>query len=208
MGDASEEITLEETHRPSGVPGPADRASLFEADLSSRVAALEYEVQVLRECLRQQARSAPEVDEGQVLPTTAYLTADCQLGAEDGFHEMEHDDAGRPYRWTGPTCLFGADIVLDRRAPRTLTIDLVSALELSNIEALRAFCGGEELDLVVAPRRSGNIVSLSATLGPKPPGGRTRIWFAVPRVVSPSERDPSSADGRRLGVAFVALRIA
>jgi hypothetical protein len=129
------------------------------------------------------------------LPASLVLTADMYLPLGTGCHDVEFDDAGQPFRWTGPSTDFFLAGAFDRRELCEARLDLLFANPAVPPEKTRLFVDGVELALDTR-RTEGGSWQLVAVLPPRAVSGETTFHFAACATFAPP------GDNRRLGLAF------
>ena len=132
------------------------------------------------------------------------VLAEMVLDPEDGFHKLDHDSAGKPYRWTGPDNDFVFFVNLNRAATRDGNLKL-AAFSKEHAKGIRCFVDGH---LVPCDQTltEGSLV-YHFKLPPTAYAHTTNIRFSVPELWHPKDRNPESKDDRLLGVAFQELNI-
>ena len=182
---------------------------------SPRLAALEAALGALREehaVLQAQFAAFLETDRIRDLiptrtepPRQPARTA-CKLSAAEfiepgsGFYQLEQDEGGEPYRWTGPGNAARVRFNVDRGAPLLITLEL--ALLGANTEH-DVFT--VEVDGIAYPMRAAGGIPTVLQAGPVPPRagpGVTELLFHIPVAFS-----PGNTDARRLGVAMRSVAV-
>ena len=115
-----------------------------------------------------------------------------------GFHCVEFDIKGRPFRWTGPEPEFVFPLFVDRRRPSRLTLCFDSFFVDVPIEELRCFVDGRRVDLSF--ERVDDAWRASAEAPVRADGGGTVVAFVVPKIGSP--QDLGTDDSRLIGLCF------
>jgi hypothetical protein len=174
-----------------GVP---PRTALPKPGQDERLCALEERMSRLEAQLAEIALVGSALP-GEELPAALVLTADMYLLPGSGFHDAEHDDQGRTFRWTGPGTDFFIAGTFDRRWPCELRLDVPFANPAVPPEATRCFVDGAEVPLTVRDTEWGGW-QLVATVPPRGGSSETSFHFVIPRTFAPPE------DSRRLGLAF------
>ena len=118
-----------------------------------------------------------------------------------GFHALEQDENGMPYRWSGPERTFAISIFVDRRRPMAFALCFGRLYSDAPLELLRAFVDGEDAGLSIA--RLPNRYEARGLLPPREEPGATVLTFVVPEMQSPA--DGGLADERQLGLSFECL---
>ena len=137
-------------------------------------------------------------------PDSVKVLAEMVLDPDDGFHKLDHDSAGKPYRWTGPDNDFVFYLNLNRSTTRDGHLKL-AAFSKDYAKGIRCFVDGHLVpcDHTLA---DGSLV-YNFTLPPTAHAHTTNVRFSVPKLWHPKDRNPESKDDRRLGVAFQELSI-
>lgn len=131
----------------------------------------------------------------------AQLDASLPMPANRGFHGLERDGSGNPFRWTGPTPTFHFDFHLDRSSPVKLLLQLAS-WGAEQARGLRCFCDNVEVLLV---RRSAvRTVDFEGLLLPREVLGVSRISFIV-ETMSSAPAQGGELAVRQIGVPFLKL---
>jgi hypothetical protein len=136
-------------------------------------------------------------------PRSVEIDAISSFVDQTGFHELEHDGEGQPYRWTGPDRHFSFQILIDRSAPAAFTLCFGSFFADVSPDQLQAFVDGSEVALSVQSTSNG--YEASSALPPRSEPGETTLTFVVPKVGSPQSNN--SPDKRVLGVMFRWLKV-
>lgn len=187
---AGEAYALQPARKTAAVPDPSPDGRLRAAE--QRLSRLETKLAEVAA-----AMPAPVVDPmgEEALPATLVIAADMYQPEGTGFHDLEFDDRGRSYRWSGPGTDFFLAGTLERREPCELRLDILFADPAVDPEATRCFVDGVELALDV--RRPGwGGWELAATLPRRAAAGETTFHFVTAGTFAPP------GDNRRLGVAF------
>jgi len=131
-------------------------------------------------------------------PTSVRLDADQAFRDAVGFHRLEQDPKGRPYRWTGPEREFSFQLFVDRSRPAHFTLGFDNFYVPEPIDNLRCLVDGAPVKLDF--ERVDDLWCASGAAPVRPDRGGTAIVFVVPRVESPEDRGES--DSRRLGLYY------
>ena len=121
-----------------------------------------------------------------------------------GFHQLEYDHEGMPYRWTGPERHFSFQMFISRIAPATFNLHFGKFFASAPVEHLRGFVDGEETALSI--RRAGKGYEARGEMPARHQAGGTVLSFVAPAVESPLQR--GLPDNRLLGMLFLGLRVA
>ena len=119
-----------------------------------------------------------------------------------GFHRLEHDRKGSPFRWTGPGPESVFPLWIDQSQTITLTFRIIS-LGKNRLSDLSVDVQGETYPLQELP---GN--KLAFTAGPiraLADSHPTDVTLRVSRVFQPSQE--GSEDARILGVALASVEV-
>jgi hypothetical protein len=177
----------------------AAKASEPDPSVDERLRAMERRLSRLEAKLAEvaAAATAPPADSAgeETLPAALVLAADMYLPPGTGFHDLEFDGGGRPYRWTGPGTDFFLAGTLDRSMPCELRLDILFADPAVPPEATRCFVDGVELSLDTRRPEWGGW-QLVATVPRRAAPGETTFHFATAGTFAPP------TDTRRLGIAF------
>lgn len=136
------------------------------------------------------------------LPSDLEIHATWNLGFENCLYQLEYDSNGVPYRWSGPSNLFGFDILIDRSQDKIGKLELLYAVDNRNFSEITVFLDGQKIDM--------SIISINDTfygefkLPARMWSGLTYVRFCVPIQKSPEN---NTLDQRMLGVAFHKLSI-
>ncbi|WP_428929893.1 hypothetical protein [Marinibacterium sp. SX1] len=176
------------------------------AHQARRIDALESSVQLLnayqegRDLLLniQEPVSATEIE----MASSFELSAMEHLPRSSGFHGIEFDNAGNPFRWAGESGLLTFTCYIDRGRPNTVTLDLINSVEPANYEHLAFFDDDAERQVTLekttpAGRRVTSVLpSRDQATGP------TTLTFRFPHF-----RRLSEDDRRTAAVAFHSLLV-
>ena len=122
--------------------------------------------------------------------------------AETGFYDIEYEDSGWPFRWSGPSRDFSFSLKIDRNAPLRLRLHLIAMIDPKLQSDLLLLVDGVSVQIRVAEQEEGWF-EYEATI-PAGAGVReTHLVVAVPCLLQPNNIE----DPRLLGVAFRELRI-
>ena len=131
----------------------------------------------------------------------AQLDASLPMPANRGFHGLERDGSGNPFRWTGPTPMFHFDFHLDRSSPVKLQLQLAS-WGTDQARGLRCFC--DDIEVPLARRGAARTLEFEGLLLPREMLGVSRITFIVETLSSAPAQGGESAV-RQIGVPFLKL---
>jgi hypothetical protein len=134
------------------------------------------------------------------LPTRLDIQAAQLLEQQQGFYELEYDDEGGPFRWTGPQRHFSFRVNVDRRLPLAIELDVIWLVDEARQRDLNLLVDGNLLPFHL--RRGGAGYHGRALLPPAERQAATTLTFVVPITLQ-----PSPADTCRLGIAFRKLTI-
>ncbi len=146
------------------------------------------------------------VSENRQLSKDVILTADMALTVHDGFYNLEYDNKGIPYRWTGANGgMFCAYLRLDRSSEKVLVLSVLPVGHLfdNGMDSIICYIDGKQVKTSV--EKESDSVKFIINLPPTTTENLTRVEFETP-LWRPKELDPESSDGRELGVAFVSLK--
>jgi hypothetical protein len=122
--------------------------------------------------------------------------------AETGFYDIEYEDSGWPFRWSGPSRDFSFSLKIDRNAPLRLRLHLIAMIDPKLQSDLLLLVDGVSVPIRVAEQEEGWF-EYEAII-PAGAGVReTHLVIAVPCLLQPNNIE----DPRLLGVAFRELRI-
>ncbi|HLY55970.1 MAG TPA: hypothetical protein VKS60_10465 [Stellaceae bacterium] len=138
------------------------------------------------------------------LPSTLVIDATHDLPAASGFHGVQIDALGLPYRWTGPTREFSFDVLIARDRPARFRLHFASIYADVAEPVLGCFVDGEEV-AVETTEAGGNIIA-QGTLRARREPGRSILTFLCPAVASPAATGRSQ-DRRSLGLSFRRLEL-
>jgi hypothetical protein len=123
------------------------------------------------------------------LASSYSICADQHFSRADGFHSLEFNDHGRPYRWCGEAGNLTFRFYVDRSQPLIVTLELFSAVHPDNIHGLELFEKSDSLPLIVVEDHKPwpHIV---CTLPPMPNvSGATVLRYNFPVTQQLSEQD-------------------
>ena len=188
-------------HSPEGEPGDGTELIARIESLGRELARLRQDVDLLQglERHRDVILSRHTIDSERPLASIARLEASEFLEDGSGFHALEFDASGVPYRWTGPEAEARIFVWIDRRQPLSLRL------------AFGSFGRSDYITVAV----DGQLYPLAkpeamepVTIGPLPARrtvGPTEIRLVPSVVFSPAAS--GSADDRMLGVTLLWLEL-
>jgi hypothetical protein len=133
-------------------------------------------------------------------PLPLRMDAASRMLDETGFHQLEHDAAGNPFRWTRSESRFY--FVVDRASPARFSAQFGGMAVRNASAGIRCLADGAPVHMEVSA--GANNFQLSGLLPARPSAGGTTLNFMFP-VSSPAES--GSLDTRLLGAAFYWLQI-
>ena len=117
-----------------------------------------------------------------------------------GFHFHEHDNVGRPYRWTGRGDFFELRVHMNRNIEWAFELELRGNDHVS-VDPLRCF-----VDYIEVPLHFGGPDWLAMGRVPaRPLATHAVLTFHLTDHFIPRKLDPSSTDDRRLSAVFYGL---
>jgi hypothetical protein len=141
-------------------------------------------------------------DFGPRLPSQLEIYASQMLEPQQGFHSLEYDDNGVPFRWTGPQRQFSFLVNIDRDMPLIVELEAMWMLDESRQSDLNLMVDGSILPCRL--RRAGSGYIGRALLPAAAEQGTTTLTFILPTTLRP---DSTAIDQRQLGIAFRRLAI-
>jgi hypothetical protein len=136
------------------------------------------------------------------LPAKVDIDASQLLEPQSGFYNLEYDDNRVPFRWTGPQRHFSFRVVIDRKVPLVVELDVLWLMDESRQRDLELLVDGSLSRFRL--ERSGSGFVGRAVLPAAAREGATMLTFIVPRTL---RLVPGGSDQRELGVAFRKLNI-
>ena len=121
-----------------------------------------------------------------------------------GFHALELDPKGAPFRWSGPQRPFSFHLFVDRSQAATFALSFDGLYAEAPPETLRGFVDGEEIPLSFS--QVGDLIEARGDIAVRREAGGTTLSFLVPRLASPGDRGLN--DWRQLGLCFRRLVLA
>ena len=158
----------------------------------------------ITQTIHDQIASSVEAKTFASLPPAVVIEAAFSLSAEAGFHHLEYDPHGVPFRWTGPEPVFFVEVLVDRKGPATVRMRYSQIYSLEGGYAVQCFVDGEEIETALI--ENDGEYEVHGLLPARDFVGGTVISFVSPSVASPA-LVAQSQDGRQLGLAFRWLRI-
>jgi uncharacterized coiled-coil protein SlyX len=165
--------------------------------LRAQVGAL-YELERFRDVVLERHPSHPIPP-----PPTRRLEARDFIESADGFHNLEYDEHGTAYRWTGPGHFTRARFQIDRSVAVMVVLRLSSLGRHTAPDRITV-----DVDGTVYPMRQLGGEGIALVAGPVPPragGGLTDLFFHIPVMFTP--RDSGIDDARMLGVAVLSIEV-
>lgn len=138
------------------------------------------------------------------MPPGVVIEAAFSLSVESGFHHLEYDVLGVPYRWTGPEPVFFFEVFVDRQAPAAVRMHYSQIYSLEGGYPVQCYVDGEEIETSLV--EIAGEFEVHGLLPSRDFVGGTVISFVCPKVASPAVVEKSK-DERQLGLAFRWLRI-
>ncbi len=142
--------------------------------------------------------------ESAELPKSVLIDAAHSLSGAAGFHALEHDETGAPFRWTGPDPSFAFDFFIDRTHGAHFTLRFIRLYCGSDPSSLRCFVDGTETPLTFTVTLKG--VEAAGAIRPRTAAGATIVSFLCSAMSSPAELEATD-DDRSLGLAFKSLNV-
>jgi hypothetical protein len=177
---------------------------LAAAELAQELKVVQRELATVK--LVQQSRDIllPKARSDYAVRRKAVVEAGMPMPADRGFHALERDGVGNPFRWTGPSAAFHFDFHLDRSVPMRFVLQM-PLWGGEHADGLRAFSDDIELPLL---RRSGNrVLDFEGMLMERHTLGVTRISFVAEHLRAVAA-DAEETATRQLGVPFLRLTVA
>lgn len=144
----------------------------------------------------------PVFAEDAELATSYELLASEYLPPAAGFHAIEFNKTGVPYRWGGIDGSLNFSCFVDRRSGVAVRLELVYTADPENFDHVKLFDGGKSVPVKITKTPDDRRLVL-AELPPRPgTAGITRLTFSFPKF-----RKLSNEDGRIAAVAFHRLQV-
>ncbi len=138
------------------------------------------------------------------VPSEISITADMPLDPADGFHALEYDSGGRPFRWTGAAGnVFRFSVPLDRRARVVANLALWAFGRVMADGPTSIAC---EVDGVRGIAKRSAITDVDAVFEVELPASPKRM-SAVLAFEVPTGPPENSEDDREIGVPFRYLQV-
>jgi len=158
----------------------------------------------ITQTINDQIASSMEARTFAALPPSVVVEAAFSLAAEAGFHHLEYDPQGVPFRWTGPEPVFFVEVLVDRKAPAIVRMRYSQIYSLEGGYAVQCFVDGEEIETSLV--EVDGEYEVHGLLPARDLVGGTVVSFVSPSVATPA-LIAQSQDGRQVGLAFRWLRI-
>ncbi|MBT9595569.1 MAG: hypothetical protein IV094_06280 [Vitreoscilla sp.] len=177
---------------------------LSTAELTQELGAVRRELAAVKLVQRGRDILLPQARTHYAGRRKAVVEAGMPMPSDRGFHALERDGVGNPFRWTGPTSAFHFDFHLDRSVPMRFVLQM-PLWGSEHADGLRAFSDDIEVPLL---RRAGNrVLDFDGVLMPRETLGVTRLTFAVDHLRAvPADAEETAT--RQLGVPFMRLSVA
>lgn len=144
------------------------------AQQEQKIGTLEATIQLLNayEESRDLLLTVNENVSGELMQPVANFTLGAaeHLSRDDGFHAIEFDNAGNPFRWAGENGVLTFTCYVDRSRPVYMTLDLLNVVDQSNYENIEFFDGDNQVQVSVA-KTSSLGRTISAKLPPRQKAG-------------------------------------
>lgn len=135
------------------------------------------------------------------------ITADSAgMFSENGFHQIEHNLDGVPFRWSGPSQVFAFDLFVDRSRPLEIILTTLPTTN-ANADQPRLFCAAGTMNIPLHCQQTAQGLAWRGILPADASLGRTRLAFRVEPLFRPSDVDPDSSDDRLLGLPVIGLAV-
>ena len=79
--------------------------------------------------------------------------------ADNGFYDIEYEESGWPFRWSGPSRDFSFDLKIDRSAPLRLRIHLIAMIDFKQQSDLLLLVNGVSVQIRLAEHEEGGVGS-------------------------------------------------
>lgn len=142
---------------------------------------------------------------GKLVTSRLHVTAEAPFDAVSGFHALEHDLKGSPFRWTGPSSQFKFELMIDRTRVCNAVLRMLNSghLTLQYLNSMRVYVDGKN---VPATPKITELVELQFAIPPRASSvSQSSIIIECP-MWSPASAQ-NSEDTRMLGVPFFDLSI-
>jgi len=182
----------------------ADAGDAGLGPLEARIELLENQVETLNRSLTSMA-----VQSGLVphYPRAAIIEADDYINSSQGFHKLEYDKSGAPYRWTGPSRSFYFWIFVDNRQDKTVDLTISGAAKPNILATMMVYANGVLVPHKILLKGARSIVRsiIPGTTSEVP--SPFKITYRVDDTYLPDRLPNSDGDKRRLGVIFTSLEV-
>lgn len=168
-----------------------------------RLALLEERITLLQAAL-ENALSAQGVQNS--MASEARLDADEYISCAHGFYELEYNDSGVPYRWTGPGKTFQFWLNLERSTDKNIAIVVGAPFIHEAMADVIVTANGQTLETEFTSSDTGSILNCRLPALPFPNVLPILLKVHLKKTISPQEAGLSD-DIRRLGVQFFALEV-
>ena len=121
-----------------------------------------------------------------------------------GWYEPEYQPSTGRYCWSGPTRASTLDLPLNHGKPLRIRFNILSAMSPALLDGLALLVNEQPIALTRSDTPSGITFEgeIPATAWNAQSPHLTRLTFILPYTSAPSDRDTSSGDTRRLGIAL------
>jgi len=140
---------------------------------------------------------------GASAPSRVVVDAAQSFQGSTGFHELEHDPDGQPFRWTGPEPRFSFEFFIDRRRPAKFMMRFGPLFSGGSPVGLLCFVDGEPTPVKL--QAATTCFEAVGVLPPRPEPGGSVLSFVCPSMASPAAQ--GLADSRMLGLLFRRLTV-
>jgi hypothetical protein len=137
----------------------------------------------------------------QAMPQAMVIDASFSLSTEAGFYQLEYDNLGVPYRWTGPEPTFLFELFIDRQSPAAIRLRFSQATFSQAQRTVRCYVDGHEIGTTLVEVEGE--FEVRGMLPPRDFVGGSDVSFVCPSVSAPGGQQ----DLRLLGLVFRWLRI-
>jgi hypothetical protein len=178
----------------------------LSGDLAFRVGLLERAISESRSQLDELRKAVVGAKNGcpsdeQNRAQLVQIDADAVAPFAAGFYFKETDAHGRPYRWTGRSDFFELRFYLNRDVSWTFELEFMANPHV-DVNLMRAF-----VDYAEVPLTPGETGIIRGPVPTRPLCNFATITFYLPSRFVPRQLDPSSDDGRSLGIVFYRLSL-
>jgi len=188
----------------SDVPMDVVNKGSYESDvMERRIEALEDRVQALTLIIGNLTeRSGIRV----AYPERATLEADEYIACSQGFYEIEYDDEGLAYRWTGPSRNFFFWLLIDRSCDKLIELRAGQAARQELLDGLMVFADGIELTTRFEQQSKHSVIRSILPHNPIPNPLPIKLHYSLSTTFTPYALDLSD-DIRQLGLTFYRLDV-